>query len=189
MRSFYWVCLWKQSISRHWLRALDPIWDLIWANPNFEWLSPSNSLVEVFCNSSEVRDWLWECWRFKCSVFDARDALRSIFISFIFWGSIWKFSNSAFASSIFQWDLLLCKQADLMLEFKLSFDEKDGALGLKLDDLRRTLAPIFFNLNSGLWLGLPVPKALDKKGSLNILKCHKTKILYNAICREVHKKI
>ena len=140
MRSFYWVFLRKKSISRHWVNALDP---MIWANPNFEWLSPSNSLVEVFCNSSEVRDWLWEYWRFKCSVFDARDALRSIFISFIFWGSIWKFSSSAFASSIFQWDLLLCKHADLMLEFKLSFE--DGALGLKLDDLRRTLAPIFFN--------------------------------------------
>ena len=33
----------------------------------------------------------------------------------------------------------------LMLEFKLSFDEKDGELGLKLDDLRRTFAPIIFN--------------------------------------------
>ena len=33
----------------------------------------------------------------------------------------------------------------LMLEFKLSFDEKDGELGLKLDDRRRTFAPIIFN--------------------------------------------
>ena len=32
-----------------------------------------------------------------------------------------------------------------MLEFKLSFDEKDGELGLKLDDRRRTFAPIIFN--------------------------------------------
>ena len=33
----------------------------------------------------------------------------------------------------------------LMLEFKLSFDEKDGELGLKLDDRRLTFAPIIFN--------------------------------------------
>ena len=31
-------------------------------------------------------------------------------------------------------------------------------------------------------VGLPVPKALDKKGFLHILKCHKTNLLYNAIC-------
>ena len=79
---------------------------------------------------SESREWFWECCRFKCSVFDARDALRSIFISFNFCGSIWKFSNSAFASSSFQWDLLL--------EFRLSFDENDG---LKLDDRRLNWAP------------------------------------------------
>ena len=40
----------------------------------------------------------------------------------------------------------------------------------------------------GLWLGLPVPKALDRDGFLNIPKCHKTKLLYIAIRWEVRKK-
>ena len=38
-------------------------------------------------------------------------------------------------------------------------------------------------------LGLPVPKALDRKGFLNIPKCNKTMLLYDAIRWEVSKKI
>ena len=110
---------------------------------------------------SESREWFWECCRFKCSVFDARDALRSIFISFNFCGSIWKFSNSAFASSSFQWDLLL--------EFRLSFDENDG---LKLDDRRLNWAPkILLQKKRGQNLPSAEPWCLplDTRGSSHLL--------------------